>query len=205
VVLVYSTRKKFVSGLRKESNDTDSRLIKRFCGGDASAFRTLVEKYKDVSLSLACSILKNEVEAQDVLQDAFLKVHKNINKFRFDSSFATWLYRIVVNTCLNAKEKDKGRFYVEIEKGEEEPSQQKAFDSLLESERNKYIVQALSLMKEDEALLLRLFYLCEQSVTEIREVTGYGESNIKVILHRGRKSMHEILQKLTGDELTNLL
>ena len=61
-----------------ERTDNDTLLIKRIKEGDTLAFRTMVEKYKDVSLSLACSILKDEVAAEDALQDAFLKVFKNI-------------------------------------------------------------------------------------------------------------------------------
>lgn len=170
------------------------------------AFRTIVEKYKNVSLSLACSILKNEEDAEDVLQDAFLKVFKNIDRFRFDSLFSTWLYRIVVNTCLKAKEKRKDNLHTEISQNSLNQAEQKgALEPLLENERKDYIAKALNQMKPDEALLLRLYYLCDLSIGDIKNVTGFSESNIKVLLHRGRKNMFELLDNLTGNDLKSLL
>jgi RNA polymerase sigma factor (sigma-70 family) len=190
----------------KHHRDSDSLLIKRIRGGDINALREIVDKYKDVSFSLACSILKDENEAEDVLQDAFLKVLMNIGKFRFDSSFSTWLYRIVVNTCLNAKEK-KNKFLIdktsEIELKESE--EKSGLEIVLEKERKVYITTTLKMMKPEEALLLRLFYLCDLNISEIRKVTDFSESNIKVMLHRGRKNMYAILSKLTGNEFNNLI
>lgn len=174
--------------MKKANEDNDTLLIQRIRDGDTAAFRLVVEKYKDVSFSLACSIVKDEDEAQDMLQEAFLKVFKNIKKFRFDSSFATWLYRIVVNTCLNAKEKDRKHVFEPISETEtNEIGENSGLDSLLENERKMYISKALSRLKAEEALLIRLYYLCDLSIAEIKEVTDFSESNIKVILHRGRK------------------
>ena len=69
----------------------------------------------------------------------------------------------------------------------------------------KDITKALEMMKSDESLVLRLYYLCDLKIGEIMEITDFSESNIKVILHRGRKSMYEILEKLTGSDLKSLL
>lgn len=189
-----------------ENRDNDFQLVKRIKQGDTLAFRTIVNKYKDLSHSLACSILKDEEESEDALQDAFLKVFKSIDKFRFDSLFSTWLYRIVVNTCLNVKEKRKGHLYTEISRDNLNEAEQKGgLETLLESERKDYIDKALNQMKPEEALLLRLYYLCDLSIGDIKNVTDFSESNIKVLLHRGRKRMFEILEKLTGNDLKSLL
>lgn len=186
------------------NSDNDLHLFERISEGDTSAFRIIVEKYKDVSLSLACSVLKNQEEAEDALQEAFLKVFKNIKKFRGDSLFSTWLYRIVVNACLNAKEKNKNRIYEEVSEFKES-HQKEGFEILIAQERNRYVTKALEIMKPDESLVLRLYYLCDLRIGEIKEITDFSESNIKVILHRGRKNMYEILEKLTGSELKSLL
>jgi RNA polymerase sigma-70 factor (ECF subfamily) len=189
-----------------ESRDNDSLLVERIKQGDTLAFRTIVEKYKDKSLSLACSILKEEEAAEDALQDAFLKVLKSIDKFRFDSLFSTWLYRIVVNTCLNVKEKRKDYLHTEISQDNlNEVQQRSGLETLLENERKDYIAKALNQMKSEEALVLRLYYLCDLSIGDIKEITEFSESNIKILLHRGRKSMFEILDKLTGNDLKSLL
>jgi RNA polymerase sigma factor (sigma-70 family) len=187
-----------------ESKDNESELIKRINDGDSSAFQLLVEKHKDVSFTLASSILKDKAEAEDVLQEVFLKVFKNIKHFRADSSFKTWLFRIVVNTCLNVKAKTKA--YIDVEALEFTASEQKeGLEILLEAERKIYVMKALELMKPDEALLLRLYYLGDLKIGEIKEVTDFSESNIKVILHRGRKNILAILKKIVGTELSSLL
>jgi RNA polymerase sigma factor (sigma-70 family) len=87
--------------LKAGSKETDAFLIERVKQGDTMAFRQLVEKYKDVSLTLACSVLKDKAKAEDVLQDAFMKVFHKAHNFKHQSAFSSWLYRIVINTCYN--------------------------------------------------------------------------------------------------------
>jgi len=74
-----------------------------------------------------------------------------------------------------------------------------------QEDQKKYIQKALDLLKPDEALILRLFYLCELKISEIEEVTGYKVSKIKVDLHRGRKNMQNALHQLLGNESQHLL
>ena len=77
--------------------------------------------------------------------------------------------------------------------------------ALTEQEQKKFINLALNRIKADEALILRLFYLYEHTILEIREITGFSKSKIKVDLHRGRKNMELQLQKMLGNEIRQLL
>jgi RNA polymerase sigma-70 factor, ECF subfamily len=79
----------------------DRILIERAQAGDRDAFETLVHRYDRDVLRIALNILHQPEEAHDVYQEAFLKVYKNLHRFRFDCSFYTWLYRIVTNVCLD--------------------------------------------------------------------------------------------------------
>ncbi len=154
-----------------------------------------------MSLSLVSSYIKNNQQAEDVLQEAFIKVFNNIHQFRFESQFATWLYRIVVNTCLRSKERDTSGLFEELSSVESTHSKERSGIELLEqNEQSAYISLTFKMMKSEEALILRLFYLCELSIAEVSQVTDYSEPNVKVILHRARKNMHEILVKLTGND-----
>ena len=92
----------------RKNKDMEFELITRIRAGDTSGFRILVDRYKDLSFSLACSILKNEQDAEDALQESFIKAFKGLGQFNFKSSFSTWFYKIVVNTCLtnNAKQQN---------------------------------------------------------------------------------------------------
>ena len=80
---------------------TEALLIDDLREGDMTALAILVEKYKRLVYRLAIQITKNHEDADDVMQDTFLKVYESIHSFRKDSAFETWLYRIVVNHALN--------------------------------------------------------------------------------------------------------
>lgn len=186
--------------------DKDIQLFQKVRDGDSEAFRTLVDLYKDKSLSLAISIVKDEHLAEDMLQDVFIKVFKNIKKFKFKSKFSTWLYRIVVNTCYTELKKKKHTFPID----ENEPALQQAVMVnqgmllTLEDQRT-YIQKAMQRLKPDEALVLRLFYLCEMNLKEIEVITQSSPSKIRVDLHRGRQNLEQRLKQLLGDEIKHLL
>ncbi len=79
----------------------ETALIRAAQNGDRAAFEQLVRAYDQSVLRLAMNLLRSPEDAQDVYQEAFLRVYKNLDKFRFDCSFHTWLYRIVTNLCLD--------------------------------------------------------------------------------------------------------
>ncbi len=81
----------------------DNRLIQLIAANDEIAFEEIVHRYHVKVINLVYYFLHDRNEAEDIAQDVFLKVWKNAGKFKGKSSFATWLYRIVVNTCLNHK------------------------------------------------------------------------------------------------------
>lgn len=180
----------------KRNKDKDWELIAKIKEGDTALFRILVDKYKDVSFSLAYSILKNEQDAEDALQDSFIKAFKGLETFNFKSSFATWLYKIVFNTC-NTKYKSDRQMHelvnLDSDSNIEIEESLSPFSEIEQKERIEAVNKVLDMINENESFLLRLFYLAELSISEIVQVTGFKESKIKVTLHRARKSF---LQKL---------
>src|SRR6202044_3449876 len=84
-------------------------LIRAAQRGDADAFEQLVRAYDQSVLRLAMNLLRSPEDARDVYQEAFLRVYRNLDKFRFDCSFQTWLYRIVTNLCLDQMRRRKVR------------------------------------------------------------------------------------------------
>ena len=88
---------------------TDALLLEDYLEGDIAALGTLFEKYKRMVYRVAIKITKNHEDANDIVQETFLKVYKSIKKFKMDSSFETWLYRVVVNLSLNTVKKRKRR------------------------------------------------------------------------------------------------
>ncbi len=87
----------------------DRVLIERAQGGDREAFEALVHRYDRDVLRIALNILHKPEDARDVYQEAFLKIYKNLHRFRFECSFYTWMYRIVTNVCLDSLRRRKSR------------------------------------------------------------------------------------------------
>lgn len=87
----------------------EAALIRAAQGGDQDAFEQLVRAYDQSVLRLAMNLLRSPEDAHDVYQEAFLRVFRNLDNFRFDCSFHTWLYRIVTNLCLDQLRKRKVR------------------------------------------------------------------------------------------------
>src|SRR5215831_9703063 len=94
---------------RAVSKLDEAAVIRAVQRGDQDAFEQLVRAYDQSVLRLAMNLLRSPEDARDVYQEAFLRVHRNLQSFRFDCSFHTWLYRIVTNLCLDQIRKRKVR------------------------------------------------------------------------------------------------
>ena len=92
---------------------SDDEAISRARQGDHDAFRVLVERYQQRAFRLALRVLRDEEAAHDAVQEAFLKVYASLARFEGRSSFYTWLYRVVLNLCLDLKRRDRSARHVE--------------------------------------------------------------------------------------------
>lgn len=184
-----------------KSEDQDKAIIEGVKAGEQSAFKALVEKYKDDAFSLACSIVKDRALAEDVLQEVFLKVFDKIKTFNYQSSLYTWLYRIVVNRCFNELRRKRNLPQSLFKTSSSKEEAAKMADT---NNRKQVIYSALDQMKPDEALVLRLFYLSELTIAEVMEVTSFSKSKVKVTLHRARKNLAKLLKNQLGKEIEDL-
>jgi len=175
----------------------DEIYIQRILEGDHQAFRQLITKYKDMAYSIAMSVVKDEFYAEEIIQGSFLIAYDKLATFKGASKFSTWFYRIVTNQSFKLAKRHKTEFvdFVEIT-----PEISDEIDNAilkLEADDQKYYInEALKKISAKESLVLRLFYLNENSVEEITEVTGWSSSNIKVILHRARINLRHILTEI---------
>lgn len=193
--------------MREDNKTDDFEVIRQVLDGDTRAFGILIDRYKDRSLSLLLSMVHDHDEAEDILQDAFIKAYEGLKKFNFNSSFSTWLYRIVVNTSYTAilRSKKRSNFLLEDEHSNTTTTTLDSFDILQAKERKEIVHKVLDNLKPQESLVLKLFYLGEQRIQEIAEITGMSQANIKVLLHRARKQFHAELEKVIGQQKKNLL
>jgi RNA polymerase sigma factor (sigma-70 family) len=175
----------------------DDIFIQRVLEGDSEAFRHLVAKYKDMAFSLAMSVVKDEFYAEDILQTSFLKAYDKLDSFKGSSKFSTWLFRIVINESFKLSNKHKTEFVNYAETPHEISIELDTVILKLEADDQRhYINEALKKISSKESLILRLFYLEENSIDEICDTTGWSPSNIRVILHRARINLRLILTEV---------
>ncbi len=189
------------------NHQTDELIITRILKGDSAAYGALVTKYSNMVFTLAYNIILNREDAEEVAQDAFLKAFNALPSFKKQSTFPTWLYRIVVNVALNKKKLKK---FIVADINEEITTEEdyKIYPLLEQYEsrdQKKFIQLAISALREDERICITMFYLNELSVSEIHELTQISVANIKVLLHRGRKHLYAQLNNLLKTEIKNLM
>jgi len=177
----------------------DNHYINEVIAGNTASFAMLVDRHKDLVFTIAMNITRNREDAEEVAQDAFLKAYQKLAGFRKESGFKTWLYRIAYNEAISRIRKNKIKTLdLEEEIMEIMPEEEVEEDiaGLDGQEQKQVIIKILDKLPEIDRVLVTLFYLENQSVVEISEVTGLGESNVKVRLHRVRKRIYSELQEI---------
>jgi len=165
--------------------------------GDTNAFAALVDRYKDMVYTLSLRMTRNREEAEEVSQDTFIKVYRSLAKFKGESKFSTWLYKVAYNTCLDRLKKNKREPYI-IAIDEYSEQQVEAlshvFDSIEDKERKQMIQECLHLLPAEDSFLLTLYYFEEQSVKEISKIIGVTSNHVKIKLFRSRKKLAAVLK-----------
>lgn len=183
----------------------DELYINKVLDGDIDAFRYFVHQYKDRAYNIAFSVLKNEFDARDAVQEAFIIAFRKLVKFRGKSKFSTWFIRIVINESLKHSNKAAAEKKITGKAIESaDPGSVDIQDKLTRDQQKYYIDLAMKNIPPSEALALALYYMEEYSIEEIRELTGWTASNVKVTLHRARKSMYHELNLLLSTEKKTL-
>ena len=175
---------------------TDSEIIRRVINGDQRAYAELVDRHKDKAMTLAVRMLKNRSEAEEALQDAFVRAYRALPSFERKSTFSTWFYRIVFNVCSSALNKrgSNNLLSIDIENDDELkteiPSDDDEPDIELESKEFSEIVRReISVMEESYSSILTMFFLQEMSYEEIISVTGLPLGTVKNRLFRARMQL----------------
>ena len=180
-------------------------LIRAAQRGDPEAFEQLVRCYDQNVLRMALNLLHSQEDARDVYQEAFLRVYRNLPKFRFDCSFSTWLYRIVANLCLDQIRKRKVRKEeapsVETGSGEFDrfqflPEQRADVDpqrQLLSAEVSARIHDVLNRLTARERLVFEMRHFQGMRLRAIGDALGVTEEAAKNCLFRATQKMRAAL------------
>lgn len=176
---------------------SEEKIIKSILNGKTDDFTLIIKEYKDKAYSLVKKILKNEFDAEETLQDAFLKAFNSLGSFRGDSKFSTWLYRIVYNeamTRLSSKNKKIEALSVSIDE-EIEMFECRQISDYEISDAAELLNKLIAGLPPKYSAALNLFYQEGFSYDEIADIMGIALSNVKIILHRSRKALKDVIIK----------
>jgi RNA polymerase sigma-70 factor (ECF subfamily) len=172
------------------TNLSDIEYIHRVRQGDTNAFVYLVQRYQRMIFSLVVKTVGNSSEAEDITQEIFIKVYQSLPKFREDSKFSTWLYRVACNFCFSHLRKQRDNFVSlneEIISAGEFSDFEEQLENAAKEERIQWLDALLKELPAEELWIVTLYYKENLPVHEISEITNLSESNVKVKLHRTRK------------------
>ena len=173
----------------------DAEIIRECQRGDQKAYAALMEKYQERAFWVAYNMVSNQDEARDVVQEAFIRVFRAINRFDFNMSFYTWLYRIVSNLSIDHLRKLKRRRPVSLDVVEEKSGDDTGKESpsagIEESEMKNEVHEVLDELPPHYKAVLVLRDLEGMSCKEIAAVTNTTHPTVRWRLHTARKQFKE--------------
>jgi len=181
----------------------ETRLARLSLKGDQRAFAEIVDMYKDKLYHLAFRMTSNRQEAEDVVQETFLRVYKNLDRYDENQKFSTWIYRIATNLCIDRLRKRKAIYSLDAESADHEgldgyamlPSDDRTPESeLLLSETQRLIQEAIATLPIKYKSVMILRYLQDLSLQEISDVLDMPVTTVKTRVHRGREFLRKKLE-----------
>ena len=167
--------------------DAERPLVARARKGDREAFRALVERHKGRALALARRLMRDEAEAEEVAQDAFLKAWSALPAFRAESCFGTWLHRIVYRRALDRLEALKARRRHEAAAPSWPEEGAPANDS--GGPADERVRRLVEMLPAAQRAAVTLYYFEDRSVQDAAKVLGMHENTMKTHLHRARAAL----------------
>ncbi|MDA3861601.1 MAG: sigma-70 family RNA polymerase sigma factor [Melioribacteraceae bacterium] len=186
--------------MKKPSEEEIIESVKKGNHGD---FALLIDMYKDRAFTLLKKMLKNEMDAEEALQDSFLKVFNSLSEFREESKFSTWFYRVVYNTALTIISSKKRKIIMEMSSVDDHfdlgDEDNKIYAQA--ENQNEYVLKIVDKLPVRNALVIILFYIDGLSLNEISKVLGISLVNTKVLLHRSRNGLRDLILKHNYQEV----
>lgn len=176
------------------SFDDDYSIIKQFIDGDKLAFQNLVKRHKEKVRNIIYMTMNNSAMVDDIAQDVFITIYRNLKHFRFESQFTTWLYRITVNKCKDyLRRMNVRKIFSPIEEGYEVSEYHSPVEN---NDISKIVTNAISKLPVKLKMPLILKDIEGFSYQEISETLNCEMGTVKSRIFRGREKLKEILQPL---------
>jgi RNA polymerase sigma factor (sigma-70 family) len=174
---------------------SDLEIIESIRNGNHSDYSLLIDKYKNRAFSMLVRMLKNEMDAEEVLQDSFLKAFNGLMNFKNEAKFSTWFYRIVYNTALTRLSGKLRKMENETSSIDDNLELQSDYDhnNTEKADLNNFINETIKQLPPKYASVINLFYIEGISCEEISDIMNITVANVKVILHRSRNALKDLL------------
>jgi RNA polymerase sigma-70 factor, ECF subfamily len=195
-------------GLTERMDTLEAAAVAQVLSGDRDAFRVLVDAHARSVFNVAYRMTGNREDADEIVQETFLRAYKSLDRFESRSKFSTWIYRIAVNRCLDFLEKKKitGSYTISDDPDPEENTiQLPATDAgpdriLLSKEANKKISEAMEGLTPTERVAFTLRHLDGHSIEEISKVLKVRENAAKNTIFRAVRKLRTALEPLVATE-----
>lgn len=196
---------KYITERGGTMNSNERWLVEESRKGNVDAFEELIKDYKKSTYNIALRVLRNVEDAEDASQEALIKIFKNIYKFNMESTFKVWMYRIVVNTCIDFRRRKSinttsidekidlgsGR---EIQR--EIPDESNNPDALIERNYSTQLVNdSINMLEDDFKTIIILRDIKGFTYDEISQILSCNLGTVKSRLSRARKKLKELLEK----------
>jgi RNA polymerase sigma-70 factor (ECF subfamily) len=180
------------------TSQEENRLLDRILGGEESVYATLVDHYKSYAYTIALKILNNKPDAEEAAQDAFIKAYQYLKSFNRQARFSTWLYRIVFNTAISYKRKNRVQFQsidnMAIEYHTESGK------GLEKNDKEVFVRMAMEKLSDADRMAIQLYYIKEFSLEEVAGILNQPINTVKVRVHRARQRVGDELKKNLKEE-----
>jgi RNA polymerase sigma factor (sigma-70 family) len=192
---------------------SDRNLVEAILGGERQAFMRLIKIYERMVFHIVSQLIRNPHEHEDLYQDIFLKVYKNLGRFKYESKLSTWIAKIAYTTCYKMLAKKRALLWDDIfpaDDGDDGPVSEDILGALLQEagshadyslltlEAQQILQEQLNALPVLLGTLIHLFYHQEMSHQEIAHITDLPVNTVKSHLHRTRKLLKDRLTKTYG-------
>jgi RNA polymerase sigma-70 factor (ECF subfamily) len=178
----------------------EQRLITRILNGHTEDYSYFMERYGENVFRLVAKLVTTQEDAEELVQDAFVRAYNHLSDFTGEASFSTWIYRIAYNLTVSWLRKQKMKY---LQLDEKMDVSDKDIDQLLDDiSRIEQLHHACAKLSPDEQTLINLFYYEDLPMHDIAYVLGLGSGNVATRLHRIRKKLYIIIKRMEQHELS---
>src|SRR5882757_6853729 len=173
---------------------SEQELVERCRRGEESAFQELIDRYKDLVFALIASTTLDRARAEDLAQDVFLRIHRGLPYFRGEARLSTWIYRIVVNVCVQSPSRVAPSISLDDERTREAVKPSAPDRQFSDFELRDRLDKAIARLPDNQRLLVAAHYLQGVQYGDLAEAFSLPLGTVKTQLYRAKRQLRRLLE-----------